>query len=76
MKLMKSIEEYLEAQNNIGKVLYYPGAHTDFGPMLFFKSNSSIDTVIYTDYLIEEKTVFESIEELINNHGCVKIFNK
>jgi len=53
--------------SNLGNTLYYPGAYTDFGPMKFFLENSSIDTVIYTDYGITIKRIEERLQNYIND---------
>ena len=59
--------ENKEQFSNLGNILYYPGAFTDFGPMKFFFENSSIDTVIYTDYMITREILEESIQNFIND---------
>ena len=59
--------EIKEKFRNLGKILYYPGAFSDFGPMTFFFENSSIDTVIYTDYGITRERIKERIQNYIND---------
>jgi hypothetical protein len=59
--------EIKEKFSNLGKILYYPGAFSDFGPMKFFFENSSIDTVIYTDYMITREILEERIQNFIND---------
>jgi hypothetical protein len=42
--MLQKSEEYLKANPNFGKVLFYPGSGSDYSPLELFINNSSINT--------------------------------
>jgi hypothetical protein len=46
-----------------GSVLYYPGAGTDWEPILTFAPNSHIDTFVFVDYMKTKDSVMKSLKD-------------
>ncbi|MCC5813352.1 MAG: hypothetical protein JJT78_01230, partial [Leptospira sp.] len=44
-------------------ILYYPGAGTDWEPILTFASNSHIDTFVFVDYMKTKDSVMKSLKD-------------
>jgi hypothetical protein len=51
---MLTITDFIRKNQELGKVLYYPGAGGDFSPIRIFGPHSSIETIIFTDYSTEK----------------------
>jgi hypothetical protein len=47
---MKNINEFLEQNKNLGSILFYPGAGSDFETIKLFIDRTTIDKIFYIDY--------------------------
>ena len=62
--MLQKSEEYLKANPNFGKVLFYPGSGSDYSPLDLFINNSSINTIIYIDYEASRGEVVEMLRKI------------
>lgn len=56
--------EYLQSKPNVGKTLFYPGAGNDKSPLELFINNSSIETIIHVDYLMDRSSIETMLHEI------------
>lgn len=47
-----------------GEILYYPGAGTDYGPLIRFSGPTEVKTVIYADYGMEKEPVIQFLSSI------------
>ena len=62
---MKTINEFLAHNSNLGTTLYYPGAGLDFESINDLIENTTINKVYLVDYLIELNDI--NISKILKN---------
>ena len=67
---MKNVNEFLEQKKDLGSILFYPGAGSDFETIKFFIDRTTIDKIFYIDYN-EKININALIQELGDSWSLV-----